>query len=194
MIFYTYLWLREDGTPYYVGKGKGNRAFVNRGRKAIYRPVDDLRILIQEHESELDAFEAEKFLILYYGRLDLGTGCLHNLTNGGDGTSGAIWMQGESNPMFGKKRDFSAVWRHKLGASHRGKKFTAEHARKLGRSGQLNPMFGKTGSQNPFFGKKHSEETKRKLREARRAYCAKQKVFIGDTCLSPSSSTPSSYS
>lgn len=24
MTFYTYLWLREDGSPYYVGKGRGH--------------------------------------------------------------------------------------------------------------------------------------------------------------------------
>ncbi len=45
-------------------------------------------ILLEPHISEEEAFEAEKFLISYYGRKDLGTGCLRNKTNGGEGPSG----------------------------------------------------------------------------------------------------------
>ena len=81
--FYTYLWLREDGTPYYVGKGSGTRAW----RKGT--PHRD-RVLVQEFPSEEDAFLAEKFLIAFYGRKDLSEGCLINLTDGGDGASGAV--------------------------------------------------------------------------------------------------------
>jgi hypothetical protein len=81
--FYTYLWLRDDGTPYYVGKGRGERGFTNVGHRVRY-PGKKFTI-IQEWPSENDAFEAEKFLISYYGRLDLGTGCLANLTAGGSG-------------------------------------------------------------------------------------------------------------
>ncbi len=81
MSFYTYMWLREDGTPYYVGKGMGRRAY----RKGSPPRV---RILIEEHGSELDALQAEKLLISIYGRKDRGTGCLRNRTNGGDGISG----------------------------------------------------------------------------------------------------------
>ena len=76
------MWLRYDGTPYYVGKGHDNRA-IRKGS-----PQDLTRTLIQEHKSEADAFEAEKFLIGFYGRIDLGTGCLRNRTDGGDGVSG----------------------------------------------------------------------------------------------------------
>lgn len=77
------MWLREDGTPYYVGKGKGRRGFVHFTHKVLPPPID--RIVVQEQESEEDAFFVEKFFIAYYGRVDHGTGCLRNLTDGGDG-------------------------------------------------------------------------------------------------------------
>lgn len=86
--FYTYLWLREDGSPYYVGKGHNRRGLDSDGHR-MNAPGTKDRILIQEFLDEKAAFEAEKFLIGYYGRLDLGTGCLLNLTDGGvGGTTG----------------------------------------------------------------------------------------------------------
>jgi hypothetical protein len=82
MGFYTYLWLRYDGTPYYVGKGKDNRAFASHKR---HRPPKNHElIIIQEFDSEEDAFFAEKFLIAYWGRKSIG-GTLINLYEGGQG-------------------------------------------------------------------------------------------------------------
>ena len=80
--FYTYVWLREDGTPYYVGKGTKNRAFL-RSRHRLSPPPDEY-VIIQSFECEEDAFFAEKFLIALYGREDLGEGRLLNLTDGGE--------------------------------------------------------------------------------------------------------------
>jgi len=104
-MFYTYLWLRENGTPYYVGKGTGNRAFWRHGRKGTKPPDDYSRVLIQEFISEQDALFAEKFLISYYGRVDLGTGCLRNLTDGGDGSSGYRHTKAELQKMSAVKKD-----------------------------------------------------------------------------------------
>ena len=73
--FYSYLWLREDGTPYYAGKGCGKRAFV-RDDHRIPPPRDRARILILNRDSEDEAFETEKELIFNWGRKDNGTGCL----------------------------------------------------------------------------------------------------------------------
>jgi len=89
--FYVYLYLREDGTPYYVGKGKGDRAFSNRRRKTKC-PTDKTKIIFHsENLTEEEAFTIEKELIAKYGRKDNGTGILRNLTDGGEGMSGFIF-------------------------------------------------------------------------------------------------------
>lgn len=114
-MFYTYLWLREDGTPYYVGKGKNNRGFTNYNH-IVNKPVDKERIITQEWPNEELAFEGEKILITYYGRLDLCTGCLRNRTNGGEGPSGY---------------KMSKEAKQKLSIGRLGMKFSEEHKRNI---------------------------------------------------------------
>jgi len=86
--FYVYGYLRaKDNTPYYIGKGKDDRAFVRKGRH-IKPPRDKNKIVfLRKHLTEEKAFEWEKFYIKHYGRKDIGTGILRNRTNGGEGMS-----------------------------------------------------------------------------------------------------------
>ena len=89
MIFYTYLWLREqdgtfpEGTPYYVGKGKDYRGFSSK-KHSVNRPKNNSSIRVMYWSDEATALAFEMYLIDYYGRIDLGTGCLRNRTYGGD--------------------------------------------------------------------------------------------------------------
>jgi len=88
--FYVYFYLRNDGTPYYCGKGKTGRAWA-KNHGSILVPIDMARIVIVAHRlSETESHLLEIRLIKQFGRKDLGTGILRNMTNGGDGTSGRI--------------------------------------------------------------------------------------------------------
>jgi hypothetical protein len=152
-MFYTYLWLRDDGTPYYVGKGKDYRAFDN-ACHSVSVPSRD-RIILQEFESEKDAFEAERFLIAFYGRKDIGAGCLRNLTDGGEGPAGRTpWNKGKPSTLKGIS--FHTIEsRLKIAASKRGKKrpeFSDDWKRKLSAN---------------TLGLKRSEETCRRMRTSR---------------------------
>ena len=84
-IYYVYEYLREDLTPYYVGKGKNTRW---RDKHSVAVPPKDRVRFVATELTELQAFDLEKQLILDYGRKDLGTGPLRNLTSGGEGISG----------------------------------------------------------------------------------------------------------
>ena len=146
--FYAYLWLREDGTPYYAGKGRGTRAFETKGHR-VRRPRDQSRILIFPRASEAEAFATEKELIVNWGRLDSGTGCLRNRTDGGEGSRGGIISSEQkekiSVALMGKPRVITPDGHLALIRSLRGNR------RAVGNKSLR------------MTGRKHSKETKLKM-------------------------------
>ncbi len=85
-IYYTYAYLREDGTPYYIGRGKGGRAFDATHRIKV--PPKDRVLFLKQNLTYEEASEHEIYMIAVLGRKDLGTGILRNLTDGGEGRPG----------------------------------------------------------------------------------------------------------
>ena len=142
--FYTYAYLREDKTPYYIGKGTGDRIYRTTGR-IINPPKDKSRIIyLKQNLNEVEAFRHEIYMIDVFGRIDLGTGILHNRTDGGDGASG--WVPSEET-----KKNISEA--------QKGKILSEETRGKMSE--------GKKGNTNRL-GTTHSEETRRKLSEVRK--------------------------
>jgi hypothetical protein len=184
--FYTYAYLREDRSPYYIGKGSGRRIYVKGGRFCGIPKNKSQIIFLKQNLTEEEAFKHEKYMIAVFGRKDLGTGILRNMTDGGEGTSGRLKSEEEKEKsrarMIGKNNP------------QYGRKYTEEERKNLSEKmrGENGPFYGKThteefkknrcGPGNPMYGKKcpeHSARMKRRMNTTEGKEIARKAGKIG---------------
>ena len=191
--FYIYIYRELEETPIYVGKGSFKKVhhgtarwrrhyqektrLGNRLRKLREKFGYSLIPEIIEIQDELTAFKKEIELISIFGRCNLGTGSLYNLTGGGEGSPGRViseeFRKKIKDSSTGRKhkpetiellREISKNYRHteeakiKIGNGNRGKEVKQETRDKISKH-----MKVRMNENNPFLGKKLSQETKNKI-------------------------------
>jgi hypothetical protein len=171
-IYYVYAYLRNKnsptanaGTPYYIGKGKQDRAWHHLPKERLQTPSDHSRIVMLETNlTEMGAFALERRMIRWYGRKDAGTGILHNRTDGGDGISGFKHSESTKKKISLKRAGStsSAKTKQKLSIARKGisqgpYSQSRKDAIRAGKTGVLlsdthrkNIAAGKTGKPHPI--------------------------------------------
>ena len=177
--FYAYVHAKPDGSIFYVGKGKGDRAYDFCKRSEYHKRISNKygknAILVGKMEcsSEEVAFDLERGLIKCLRRMGA---VLTNQTDGGEGTSGykvsadevaarRIRNAGSNNPWFGKKHTDEAKSLISYAAKVSGaqkKNWTDERSEACGN--RIKQWIAENG--HPMAGKKHTERTRTLLSES----------------------------
>jgi hypothetical protein len=207
------LWPGAD-QPFYVGKGKNGQVNYHRKEakklllcesklnkntikiKMIHKlwkqGLDFTEEIILGGLTEKEAFDLEIEAILVYGRIDLGTGCLTNMTSGGEGVSGPseearqkirenskgnkVWLgRNHTEETKQKIRDNqmgripTEETRRRMTESHLGKKQPQEtiEKRRVTMIGHLTTDEAKRKIGEANRGKRRTEEERQKMRDAK---------------------------
>lgn len=171
-VFYVYEhWRLDRDECFYVGKGKGNRAYMMRDRNSHHRAImgklsregSGMEVrMVATGLTEEEAFSLEVERIAFWRKAGAD---LANHTNGGDGVSGLKMSDAAKAKMSAAKKGMpgrvtmlgkkhSDETKEKMSKAQRGIKKSKEHAAKVGLRHK-----GKTVS--------HSEETRRMMSQSR---------------------------
>ena len=176
---YVYRHIRLDkNEPFYIGIGSSeyyNRAYRHKNRSDLWKRIADkggyeVEILLDDLTWD-DACKKEKEFISLYGRIDLKTGCLANMTDGGDGAINAIISEEHKKSIAeaNKRRVFTEEQRKKMAErmSERNKnpEFRAKLTEGLKKSEKAMANVRNLGLKSK--GKKHSDLTKKKISDSK---------------------------
>lgn len=192
--FYIYMYLDQDNTPFYIGKGCGDRykiqkhawnshnynSFLKRKIKKI--GVTNIKIyFLHKNLTEEAAFRQEKYWIKYIGRRSAKEGTLCNLTDGGEGMSGhkhseeakrKIGEKNKGNTSWHKGRPLSEEHKYKISKANTGYKHSENAKRKMRKpksaEARHNISIAKKGKPAWNKGRNHTEESKQKMRDTKR--------------------------
>lgn len=153
---------------FYVGIGKTEkRAYSRRHRNRYWHNIVNkcgyTVEIIATPDTWEDACELEMLLISEYGRKDLGTGQLVNMTDGGEGALGAVVSDETRAKLSIAKSNMSVEHREKISESLKGNtrslgyKHSDDTKKKMSESAK-----GNTRS----LGYKHSDDTKKRMSES----------------------------
>ena len=152
-IFKVYLHIKStNGEPFYVGKGKGNRAFdFKKSRSTMWNNVSKKYgvdvIILEDNLTNKAACELEIYWIKRIGRRDLNEGTLVNHSDGGEGVV-----------------NWSDDMKNRVSKSHTGRIHTAKSRQNM-KNGQI-----KRFQNNPSNRKntKLSQETIQRISDSKK--------------------------
>jgi hypothetical protein len=178
---YVYRHIRHDkNEPFYIGIGKTKyRATARQNRNPIWEKIVskttyEVEILFDDVDW-LFACEKEIEFIKLYGRINISTGMLANMTDGGDGNLGLKHSEDALRKISESSKGRKGHWK--------GKKMSKEFCEKMSAARMGKPLFKARGkvvtettreavrrhsTGNKYhLGKKHTQATKDKISQSK---------------------------